>query len=176
MISAVDSMGIVREQGKLVEMHPYGHTSGFAPVRSPHRLLPALSLQPRLVLGMRPWLYLSQDYTPRLKTSLIGVFTPQCSIRSSGVPRRGRRSGSIRCARRALHLAAQFRSSPQESQIERCENQDDPNIHCQPFPESVSEEREIYTDYDGCHRHQVKEITICLLISVPGSIVRAVSE
>ena len=29
-------------------------------------------------------------------------------------------------------------------------------IHCQPFPESVSKELEIYTDYDGYHRHHVK--------------------
>src|SRR5277367_2064529 len=46
--------------------------------------------------------------------------------------------------------------TPQESQVERCEHQDDSNIHCQPFPESVSQEHEIYTDYDGCHRHHVK--------------------
>jgi hypothetical protein len=46
--------------------------------------------------------------------------------------------------------------TPQESQVESCEHQDDSNIHCQPFPESVSEEHEIYTDYDGCHRHRVK--------------------
>src|ERR1017187_3115047 len=46
--------------------------------------------------------------------------------------------------------------TPKESQVERCEHQDDSNIHCQPFPESVSEEHEIYTDYDGCHRHHVK--------------------
>ena len=46
--------------------------------------------------------------------------------------------------------------TPQESQVEGCEHQDDSNIHCQPFPESVSEEHEIYTDYDGCHCHHVK--------------------
>src|SRR5208283_1332038 len=46
--------------------------------------------------------------------------------------------------------------TPEESQVESCEHQDNANIHCQPFPESVSEEREIYTDYDGCHRHHVK--------------------
>jgi hypothetical protein len=46
--------------------------------------------------------------------------------------------------------------TPQESQVESCEHQDNANIHCQPFPESVSEEQEIYTDYDGCHRHHVK--------------------
>jgi len=46
--------------------------------------------------------------------------------------------------------------TPQESQVERCEHQDDSNIHYQPFPESVSEEREIHTDYDGCHGHCVK--------------------
>jgi hypothetical protein len=44
----------------------------------------------------------------------------------------------------------------QESQVERCEHQDDSNIHRQPFPESVSEEPEIYADYNGCHRHHVK--------------------
>jgi hypothetical protein len=32
---------------------------------------------------------------------------------------------------------------PQESPVERCEHQDDSNIHCQPSPESVSEEHEI---------------------------------
>jgi len=46
--------------------------------------------------------------------------------------------------------------TPEESQAESCEHQDNANIHCQPFPESVSEEHEIYTDYDGCHRHRVK--------------------
>jgi hypothetical protein len=46
--------------------------------------------------------------------------------------------------------------TPEESQVESCEQQDNANIHCQPFPEPVSEEHEIYTDYDGCHRHHVK--------------------
>jgi hypothetical protein len=47
----------------------------------------------------------------------------------------------------------------QKSKVERCEHQDDSDIHCQPFPESVSEEHEIYTDYDGCHRHRVKHVS-----------------
>jgi hypothetical protein len=46
--------------------------------------------------------------------------------------------------------------TPEESKVESCEHQDNANIHCQPFPESVSEEREIYTDDDGCHRDRVK--------------------
>jgi hypothetical protein len=48
--------------------------------------------------------------------------------------------------------------TPEESQVESCEHQDNANIHHQPFPEpeSVSEEHEIYTDYNGCHRHHVK--------------------
>src|ERR1019366_5117850 len=46
--------------------------------------------------------------------------------------------------------------TPQESQVESCEHQDNANIHCQPSPESVSEEQQIYTDYDGRHRHHVK--------------------
>jgi hypothetical protein len=32
---------------------------------------------------------------------------------------------------------------PEESQVESCEHQDNANIRYQPFPESVSEEREI---------------------------------
>jgi hypothetical protein len=44
----------------------------------------------------------------------------------------------------------------EESQVESCEHQDNANIHCQPFPESVSEEHDIYADYDGYHRHRVK--------------------
>jgi hypothetical protein len=43
-----------------------------------------------------------------------------------------------------------------ESQVERCEHQNYANVHCQPFPESVSEEREIHTDDDGCHCYDVK--------------------
>jgi len=41
--------------------------------------------------------------------------------------------------------------------VESSEYQDNANIHYQPFPESVSEEHEIYTDYNGCHRHHVKQ-------------------
>jgi hypothetical protein len=44
----------------------------------------------------------------------------------------------------------------EKSQVESSEHQDNANIHYQPFPESVSEEREIYTDYNGCHCHHVK--------------------
>jgi hypothetical protein len=46
--------------------------------------------------------------------------------------------------------------TPQESEVESCKHQDDSNIHRQPFPESVSEEHEIYPDYDGYHRHHAK--------------------
>src|ERR1700731_1679393 len=55
-----------------------------------------------------------------------------------------------------LNAIAPCSWTPDESQVESCEHQDNANIHCQPFPESVSEEHEIYTDYDGCHRHHVK--------------------
>jgi hypothetical protein len=47
----------------------------------------------------------------------------------------------------------------EESEVEGYEDQDNANIHCQPFPESVSEEREIYTDDDGYHRHHVKHVS-----------------
>jgi hypothetical protein len=46
--------------------------------------------------------------------------------------------------------------TPEESEVESCEHQDNADIHRQPFPEMVSEERDIYTDYDGCHRHSVE--------------------
>jgi hypothetical protein len=46
--------------------------------------------------------------------------------------------------------------TPEKPQVESCEHQNNANIHCQPFPESVSEEHEIYTDYDGYHHHHVK--------------------
>ena len=44
----------------------------------------------------------------------------------------------------------------EESQVESCEHQDNANVHCQAFPESISEEREINTDDDGCHCQDVK--------------------
>jgi hypothetical protein len=56
---------------------------------------------------------------------------------------------------------------PEESDVESCEHQDNANIHCQPFPESVSEEPEIYTDYNGCHGHQVKRDSYLPGHSVP---------
>jgi hypothetical protein len=44
----------------------------------------------------------------------------------------------------------------EESHVETSEHQDNTNVHHQPFPESVSEEHEIHTDYNGSHRHHVK--------------------
>jgi len=43
----------------------------------------------------------------------------------------------------------------EESQIESREHQDNANVRYQPFPESVSEERDIQTNYDGYHCHDV---------------------
>ena len=60
------------------------------------------------------------------------------------------------CCQFPLNAIAPCSWTPEESQVESCEHQDNANIHYQPFPESVSEEHEIYTDYDGCHRHHVK--------------------
>src|ERR1700730_17749852 len=55
-----------------------------------------------------------------------------------------------------LNTIAPCSWTPEESQVECCEHQDNANIHCQPFPESVSEEHNIYSDDDGCHRHHVE--------------------
>jgi hypothetical protein len=46
--------------------------------------------------------------------------------------------------------------TPEESQVKSCEHQDNANIRHQPFPEQVSEEREIYSNYNGHHRDWVK--------------------
>jgi hypothetical protein len=51
--------------------------------------------------------------------------------------------------------------TPEESEVEGREHQDNADIHCEPFPETVSEEREIDTDDDGYHRRHVKHDT-CL--------------
>jgi hypothetical protein len=45
---------------------------------------------------------------------------------------------------------------PEKSHVEGQKDENDPDIHHQPFPKSVSEKREINSDYDGCHRQQVK--------------------
>jgi hypothetical protein len=46
--------------------------------------------------------------------------------------------------------------APEESQIESREHQDDANVSYQPLRESISEERDIQSNYDGDHCHQVK--------------------
>ena len=47
----------------------------------------------------------------------------------------------------------------QESEVECREHQNNANIHHQPFPELISEEREIHTDYNRSHCHNVKRET-----------------
>src|SRR5579864_7083768 len=44
----------------------------------------------------------------------------------------------------------------EEPQVESCEHQNDADIQHHSFPESASEEREIYTDYNGYHHHRVE--------------------
>jgi hypothetical protein len=44
----------------------------------------------------------------------------------------------------------------QKSQVERCEHQDDSDIHQQSFPEAVPEEQEIHTDHNDNQQHYVK--------------------
>jgi hypothetical protein len=45
--------GIIRKQGKLVEMHPYRHTAGFAPAKCLHRPLPPAPLTSVRSIGAR---------------------------------------------------------------------------------------------------------------------------
>ena len=68
------------------------------------------------------------------------------------------RSGSGRWLAEADDSVSQLQGSwmPEESQIKSYKHQDNANIHYQPFPEPVSEEHEIYTDYHRCHRRDVK--------------------
>jgi hypothetical protein len=55
-----------------------------------------------------------------------------------------------------LNAGALWSWTPEESEVESGEYQDDADICGKPFPESVSEEQNIYTDYDDCHRYDVK--------------------
>jgi hypothetical protein len=64
------------------------------------------------------------------------------------------RSASAQSQRRGV--IAPYSWTPEESEVESYEYQNNAHIHCQPFPESVSEDHDIHTDYDGYHRHQVK--------------------
>jgi len=79
---------------------------------------------------------------------------------------RSRRQGSSGLARsfafkRRANGAAPFKCSvlsraAEESEVEGSKHQDNADIHDQPFPKSISEEREVYTDDKGRHRHNVK--------------------
>jgi hypothetical protein len=62
----------------------------------------------------------------------------------------------LKCTLAAKGAIAPCSWTAEESEVECSEHQDNADIHCQPFPKSVSEERDIYADYDGCHRHRVK--------------------
>jgi len=55
----------------------------------------------------------------------------------------------------AIHFRWESRTH-EKSQVESSEHQDDADIHHQSFPESISEERKIYADYNGCHHHRVE--------------------
>lgn len=43
-----------------------------------------------------------------------------------------------------------------ETQVESSEYQNDAGIHHQPFPEAMSEDCDVYADYDGNHCRHVK--------------------
>jgi hypothetical protein len=55
-----------------------------------------------------------------------------------------------------FNAAALCSRTPEESQVEGCEHQDDADIRDEAFPEAVSEEREVRTDDDGDHSYHVK--------------------
>jgi hypothetical protein len=55
----------------------------------------------------------------------------------------------------------------EESHVEGCEHQDDADVHHQPSPEPVPEERNVQTDDKGCHPPTQSTIAICLPVSRP---------
>src|SRR5689334_24784623 len=95
---------------------------------------------------------------PRIETISYGPSrTPGPSmtgayLTSTNRSERWNRSG--RSGRSNRGLASRMRL--QESQVERREYQDDSYIHCQPFPEPVSEEQEIDSDDEGDHQRNVE--------------------
>src|SRR5580704_5027197 len=101
-------------------------------------------------------------------SSLRIVNTPGLPKASTRLHARGCRDNSHNRPRpRACRDMASC--TPQESQVESCEHQDDANIHYQPFPESVSEEHQIYPDYDGYHRHHTKHDSLSAHFESPES-------
>jgi len=59
-------------------------------------------------------------------------------------------------ATRGSYLVARFLWAVHEPEVERYEHQDDANVGRQPFPEVVSEEEDVHTDHDACHRDHVQ--------------------
>jgi hypothetical protein len=57
---------------------------------------------------------------------------------------------------RGNHSAVMSSWALQESQVESCEHQDNSYIHCQPFPEPVSEEQEINGNYNSYQQHNAE--------------------
>ncbi len=61
---------------------------------------------------------------------------------------------------------------PEESEIKSCEDQDNADVCCQPFPKSVSEEQEVHGNYDHYHDHNIKRggylSAHCNKASIPG--------
>ena len=55
---------------------------------------------------------------------------------------------SLSFMRLTARIVAPCSWTPEESQVESCEQQDNADINYQTFPESISEEHQIYTDYD----------------------------
>jgi hypothetical protein len=46
--------------------------------------------------------------------------------------------------------------TPEETQVESREHQDQADIHDQPFPEAIPEEQNIHANDDGGHYHHTK--------------------
>ena len=44
----------------------------------------------------------------------------------------------------------------QEPEIERREHQDNSDVYCQPLPELVPEEQDVYADHNDYQRHHIK--------------------
>jgi hypothetical protein len=73
-----------------------------------------------------------------------------------GAPAQSRRKGRYRTC------SWKFK----KSEVKSCKHQNNTDIHCQAFPESVSEEQNIHNDYDRYHRHHVKHASYLFTHSV----------
>ena len=91
---------------------------------------------------------------PRPNRFNTAAIDPSCLWPASAI-RQADVEANANCVCTIGAVAACSRTS-EKSKVESCEHQDNANVDCQPFQESVSKKRDIHTDDYACHCRHVK--------------------